>query len=158
MARYDIEDFLDDLLAAMQANLNASITAVNSEKNDSITLAAINNDAYFLQSMNERVANFDPFVFYGYVDPQTKGIGGASAHTYTIQVIITMIDRQDSEASKRIFRYGRALEDLFHSKFDKIGQNRIQKITSLEPVPIVLGNSSDLYRAIGVNLEVALTS
>jgi hypothetical protein len=161
MARYDIENFLSDLLNAMQdgsTGLNAQVTLINAEKNDAIVLASISNSAYFLQTMNDGIAAYDPFLLYGVTKIESEGIGPATSSRYTVQVIVTFVDKQDSEAGKRLFRYSRVLEDFFHSKFDKISQNRVKKITSIEPVEFTLVNSSESFRAVGVDLEVVLTS
>jgi hypothetical protein len=161
MARYDIENFLTDLLSAMQdgsTGLNSYITAINSEKNDTLTVPSISNSAYFLQTMNESVAAYDPFILYGVTKIESEGIGPATSSRYTVQVVISFADKQDGTAAKRLFRYSRALEDLFHSKFDKISQNRVKKIISIEPVEWTLVNSSESFRAVGVDLEVVLTS
>ncbi len=160
MAKYDIENFLSDMATALQdssTGLNSKITALNTEKNDSLTLAQVSTSAYFLQTLNDAVAQYDPFIFYGVSEVESKGIGPDTAQIYTVQVIITFADKMDPLTGKRLFRYGRALEDFFHSKFDKIGQNRIQKITSLEPVAFTLVNSNEMFRAVGVDLEVVIT-
>lgn len=155
--RYDIESFLSDVSGFLQSNLNTQILAMNSEKNDSLTLAQISSSAYFLQTLNEQVAAYDPFIFYGVQDVKTEGAGPTSRKAYTVNVIVVLSDQgQDSLIAKRLFRYGRVLEDLFEKNWASLGSSVKIKVQSLVPVSFRLANSSDFHRAVGVALDFTL--
>lgn len=156
MASYDIESWLADLETFLKANLNTQIAALNTEKNDSLTLATIDTTGgYFFQTMNDRVANFDPILFYGVDKIEAGPIGPATVEKYTIAVLIILADTGNDDVSgKRLLRYQRVLRDLFHSNFGQIGDNQYLKMNSLEPVAFTLANSGDAYHAVGVTLEV----
>lgn len=158
MARYDIETLLTDVQSFLQANLPTQITSMNSEKSDSISLSSINNAAYFYQTMNEKIASYDPFLYLGVSNITTVGIGPATSKEVTIQVIIAMSDvNGDNNIVKKIFRYSRILEDLFHSKWDRFSNSQTLKINSLAPVTLDLLNGIEMHKAGGVELVTVLS-
>jgi hypothetical protein len=153
----DIEILLDKIDTFLKANLNLQIASINLEKNDTLALATVSDDAYFFQTMNDRVANFDPFLFYGLDNVDSEGIGPATRKTYSIQVIIVVTDTgQDELMGKRLLRYSRVLEDLFNNYWASIKSSVNFKVQSLVPVAFSLVNSSDVYRAVGITLTTSL--
>ena len=155
MAKYDVESFLADIKATLQANLNTKIAEINSEKSDSIVLATIDNAAYVLQQLNGALINWNPFVFYGVDDIQSTSRGPLSSRAITASaVVIVKDDGNDIEVGIRMFRYLRVLEEVFK---DNWANNAVKlEIKSLVPIPITNLNSSDSYRAVGVSLDAGL--
>lgn len=158
MAKHDIEEVLGDIETFLKANLNTEITNLNTEKADSITLATVSSSAYFMQSLNNEIVNHNPFIFYGISQVQSRSIGSATAKTYNIQVVLVIIDGQQVDIGKRLLRYSRVLSDLFERSWDRITKIGIGKfqVTSLEPIAFQLVNSSDAYRAVGVELSFTM--
>lgn len=155
--KYDVESFLDDVEGFLKTYLNAQITLLNSEKGADPVLLPIADEAYFLQTLNDRVANYNPFLFYGIDQVQSEGIGPATRKQYLVNVIIVMSDMgEDLLIAKRLLRYSRVLEDLFENKFAQMGNSVKLKVQSLVPVSFKLVNSSDDYRAVGVTLDFTL--
>lgn len=155
MARYDIENLMDDIKKVMTDSLNEKIASINTEKNDSIELASINDEAYFFQSMNESIANFDPFVFYGVV-PSPDGNIGATAQELAINVIVIVQDNGDPSIVRRLFRYQRAVKELFEANNFIANNGTRLEIGTLPPVPLDLLNSSENHKAIGIELNTTL--
>lgn len=154
MANKDLEVIMDDIIAFLKANLNTQITAMNTEKDDGITLSAINDASYQFQSLNNEVANFDPFILVTTVKINTEGIGPGTKKEYLIQVIVIKSDDgQDVNCGRKILRYGRVLSDIFEQKWDKISPSDKINIQSLEPVEMELLNSGHKYQVIGVQLN-----
>lgn len=152
---YDIDSWIADFDAFLKANLNSKITALNSEKGDAPQLLTLDSNAFFFQTMNDAVANFDPFVFYGISDVESVATGPGIIERYLIDLIVVVVDTaQDLLIGKRLLRYNRAFKELLTSNYDKIGDGKKIKVTSLVPVSFKLANSSNEYRAIGVTLEV----
>jgi hypothetical protein len=151
----DIETVLNSVETFLKANLNAEITAMNTKKADAITLASVDSDAYFLQSLNNRIANFNPFVFYGVEALKAEaGIGPATKTVYSLNVVIVLADAgEDIDVDRRMFRYGKVLSDLFHKNWSRITRSDTVEIESREPVRFKLLNSSDDFRAVGVILR-----
>ena len=153
MAKFDIETYLLAIETYMKANLNTYIGNLNTEKNDSITLSTVSNDAYFLQTLNDRVANFDPYILLAIDDIQGQGIGPGVVKTLVFTAVIVVADQSmDLLIGRRMLRYGRVLEDLFNDGFGKIIQGATFKINSLVPIAITSVNSNDPFRAIGVEI------
>lgn len=157
----DIEILAADIETFLKANLNTKISAISSEKNDSISLSTIDSAAYFFQSMDEKVANYDPFVLYGVVEMPISDpvMGCANLKGLTYQVIICMVDNKNDatkDKSKRALRYSRCLEELFASNYDKIHYGYKFYAQTLTPVPFTDLNSSRNYIAVGLNLRVNL--
>jgi len=159
MAKYDIESFLADIETLLKAHLNTAISALNTEKNDSITLASVDSAAYFLQSLNGPVANFDPYILYGVTDIKSASAESASVSDLTVQVIIVQSDNgQDENISKRMYRYGRVLQETFEDHFQENSLSIKMKIQSLVPISYEQLNSSFRSRAVGVSIQAFLPS
>jgi hypothetical protein len=157
MAKYDIETFLNDSKAYVQAKLPAKIAELNAEKNDGVTLKDIDNGAYFFQTLDDEVANFDPFIAYSISGVTSTGEGPYTQKQYTIDYCIVFVDQgSDKNATQRMLRYWRALEELFETSWDKIGDGLKLKVESLEPIKFNLINNSNDYRAVGISIEVNL--
>lgn len=153
----DIEQYLLNIKAYLLANLNTYITALNSEKNDTVVLATLDSAAYFLQTFNGTIANYNPHMFIGVSDIQSQGIGPGTLKQLTFDVILIFEDRvQDIDVGIRLLRYGRILEEIFNRGFQKIMPGATFKVNSLVPISIVSVNTNDPYRAVGVQVVAAL--
>lgn len=155
MAKYDVETFFADLETFMKANLNTKIAAINTEKSDSITLATVADEAYFFQSLDERVANYNPIIFYGLTsDVESDGIGPYTSKKLKVNVTIIVNDQNLASLGKRYLRYNRALEEIFLENWDRAVNNGIKlKVTSPVLIDFTLLNDSQPYRVVGVELE-----
>jgi hypothetical protein len=160
VARYDVELLLADIKSIMTTNLNTKITAINTEKGDSL-LTAIDSNAYFLQDMNQNSGIvYDPFIYYGVEDVATVSIGGHTSKQVSIPVIMVLSDvGQASSPATRLFRYWRALEEIFEEHWSDCDNNGAIKIgvKSLTPVSWQLENSAATYKCVGVLLTVGMT-
>ena len=158
MAKYDIENFFNDLETYLKSSLNSKITEINTEKNDGITLNPVANDAYFFLNLDESVANYDPFIFYTIAGVESDGIGPHTGKSYLIDVALIMSNPgNDADARSRTLRYHRALEELIESAFSKITDSINLKVNSLEPVTFASQEDSRLFRAVGVQLSFSLS-
>lgn len=154
---FDIETFLSELETYLKANLNTKITAINTEKGDSPQLASINSDAYFLMTMDEAVANYDPFVYYGIQDIVSDGIGPGTAKAYTVVVALLFADSASDQLNgKRVLRYSRALNEVIDEKYAEISYSVKTKVKSLVPISLSLIDTTNNYRAVGVEIEVTI--
>ena len=157
MAKYDFEDILDDIETVLAANLNTKIGLLNTEKNDGITIPTIKDQAYFLQSLDDSVANFDPFVIYGLEDIEVIEPGvGRTAEKIFIYVIIVISDNGRLNLNKILFRYSRILKEIFKTNFQNKNISNRLIVNRLSPVPFSALDGSETYKAIGVMLETVL--
>lgn len=157
MSKYDPETYLLAIQTFLQANLNTEIGTLNTEKNDAIVLRTISSDAYFLQTLNDTVANYNPHILIGLDDIASAGTGPGNVKVLTFSIIIILEDRgEDLYIGRRMLRYGRVLEDLLNRSFNKIIPHASFKINSLVPIAITSVNSNDPYRAVGAQVVTSL--
>ena len=156
--KFDLEDTLLRIEAVLKENLNTQITAINTEKADGISLKQISSDAYFLQSMNERMANYDPYVVCAIEDIQSSGLGHASSLEIRILAAICVSDQgEDLNISRRMLRYSRALREAFEAGWSDIGGiSQRMILTSQIPIQFQLLDSGQYFRAVGVDITVGL--
>jgi hypothetical protein len=153
---YDLEQFITDVQTLCAAQLNTKIAALNSEKNDSIVLASIDSSAYVVQSFDAETVNWNPFVFIGVneIKDMSEPIRGASATDVKVVVAIVLEDASvDVQVWKRMFRYGRALKEIFEDNFDGIGRSIKLSVQSQVPIELPLLNDSFTHKAMGVMLS-----
>lgn len=156
--KYDLENILDDVKTCMTTYLNTKIVAINTEKNDTITLKQVPAEGYFMQTLDERYSNFNPFVFFGIsAGIEAEGIGPAVSKVIPIFITIINFDQNEADIARRYLRYNRALEEIFLENWDKISNNGTKiKVRSPVPIDFTLLNNSDPFRAIGTELEVTV--
>lgn len=155
---FDLETFFDELEDFMKSNLNNSIAAINTEKSDSIVLKTIDDNAYTLQTLDERVVNYDPFVFYGMAaDAEVLPTGPYTARIIKADIAIVAADENNPNIGKRFFRYARALEEIFLNNWNSIGNLGIKfKVSNPFLFEFELLNTTQTFRAVGVQLEAAI--
>ena len=165
---YNFEQFADDLEAMMRSKINAKITQINDEFTETIVnppdpdqiiykgprLLSIDDKAFFFQSADERVFNFNPFILYYAGNPAVDDSAYAGiVETYRFTVLICYAkDNSTLEMGKQLARYNRCLKELFIENF-KIGQKKV-KIIGLEPAGYASINETNEVYTTGVTIEV----
>lgn len=152
--KYDIECFLDNLEQFLKDNLNNKIQEIDAEKNSGWSTELVDEKAYIFQSLDNLPVNFDPILFYGVSSVESQGIHGATAKNYRIEVSVIKSDSESKTIGKKLLRYQRAFEELFEENCFIINNVRPKiTITSLQPISFQLQNSSDQFKAIGIEIE-----
>jgi len=160
MARYDIETLITDLSTLFTTNMTAKINAINSEKNDSIVLKDLPTGGVILQSMDGKIANYNPFLYIGVVDLQGEDIPNASRSLQRADVAVLFVladEAQDSEIWKRLFRYQRVIREIIEEKFDSMSGQLNLKVKSQVPIELALVNNSYSHKAIGVTVSADIS-
>lgn len=153
---YDIETFLNEVRTFLREKMTTAVTAINTEKGDTL-LQAVGNDAYFIQTLNNEATNYNPFVLIGVEDVTTSGDGPFLKRSYTVAVIVVIADNGNSDdIPKTLFRYQRVLEDLFNKNWASMKSSVKLKVRSLVPISFRMLDSSDNFRAIGVQLDFSI--
>jgi len=146
MAKYDIESFCADVETALQNNLNTKLAAIDSEKNDGITLDTVNSNAYHFMTLNEKNAALDPCILYGF-DPDDGGedaaAGSQALATYEVRVVLIKKDIGKGDIAKRMLRYRRALAETLKDRFDRIGGSK--KVQVFSPKPDINNSHEDKF-------------
>lgn len=157
--KYDLELLCSDLESLLISNLNTKIGVVNTEKNDTITLKTVDDSAYFFQELNGKQVNYNPFVLYGIEGSTSLAERGGTIEMVTISVIIVIEDDgQDIAIMKRMLRYRRCLKEIIQDNFLLATNSNSLKIQSLVPVAFQGINSSENYRAVGINIMSTIDS
>lgn len=155
MKKYDLETFVKDIETVLKADLNTYIIAINTEKAD-WNLSLIDAKAYIFQSLDDKVINFSPCVFYYVDDIVSTGIGPATMEEISVEIVVILSDTKDGKTYFRLLRYLRALKELFNAKFNAIQSHKKIKIDSLVPIQFALQNSSNFVHAIGIKVTTEI--
>lgn len=158
--RYDTESLLLDVQQILKDNLNNKINAISTEKGDTIAdgTKEVPDDAYFVLSMNDKVNNFPVAVFLDLMNLDPDAAGPATAKTHHIlAMLIAGQNRNDSGQAFRMFRYQRALEEVFQENFGAT-QSSFIKMDPFPPGVIQIANSSKPFLATGVVITTSIVS
>lgn len=155
---YDIETLLIEIDTMLKANLNTEIEAVSNDKADGLSLPLIGENAYAIQSLDDKVQNYDNYVFTQVTDIKTIGTGPNTSEDYTIGVwIVAGGTANQLQQSQRMFRYLRALKRTFEKYWDKTSSLKIKlKIESIPPQDVINLNTSKYFRVVGVQITGAI--
>ena len=154
--RYDVETFMEELEALLKANLNTYISEMNADK-EGPDLLNINDSAYYIQTLNDAVVNYDDFVFVFEDGVSTNGTGPDNLDTYTVIacVVSNFGNEQIKYAHKKMFRFREILKRILQDKQGSIGRPASIKVSSLSPFAVSLLNRSEPQMGVGVSLEVS---
>lgn len=157
MARNDFEEILDSIKTIVSDNFNAKLSTISTEKGDGVILPSVNSNAYFFQSLDDSAANFDPFIVYGIVDIESTNMGPSVSEKIMISVVIVLSDNGRLDINRIMFRYSRALKEIFQDNWQIHNSSSKININSSTVVPFDALDSSATYKAIGIELEVTLS-
>jgi len=157
--KYDLEMLLTKTLGIFESNLNTTIAAIQTEKNDGMVLATIDAAAFLFLELNGKAINYNPFFFLFIDGIESDGQGPASVSLVNMKAILCFADQgQDIAIGKRVLRYHRAVQETIEDNFAEIeGAVRLQ-VSSLVPDYLKLANSSQLFRAVGVDIKAGIMS
>ena len=154
---YDLESLMSDVKSILTTNLNTKIGDINTEKGDSITLLTVDSAAYFMQDLDHESLNFNPFIFYSVEDIDGTGFGPNTPQEFLINVILVLADQSGlTDVSTRMFRYSRALKEIFEENFSIKSNSNFISINVLAPVPLTSLNESMEFRAIGIQIKSSI--
>jgi hypothetical protein len=150
---FDEEKLLFDLETLVKSKLSAKLLSISNEKNDGITLEAPNADAWF-DSANDRVFNYNPFVYFGISDCKPFSVGNVSSREVTLFFEICFTDSGNFASTKKVLRYTRALREIIEENYKKFAQAGTLKIEQM--VPVTVDNQSARYKIGGIYISCAI--
>jgi len=158
MARHDFEEILDNVKTIISDNLSTKLTAITTDKGDSIVLPTLNSEAFFIQTLDERIANFDPFLVYGISNIENESVsnGGHTSQKIFIECTMVLADNGRSDINRIMFRYARALKEIFEENWQILDSSTRINVTQSNVVGFENLDSSATYKASGVELEINL--
>jgi len=157
MARYGLEELLNDLETIIKANLNTKIASINTEYDDDYNLETVRDEAYFLQTLDQQFSNYPTSILYGVTNIDSISNAGNSVDTFTIEINIVITDTgQNVNIAKKLYRYSRVLKEIIEEKWASANNGIKLNIKSLIPIYFEDANNSSFYRAIGIELVASI--
>lgn len=161
MARYDLEDCLDDIEAILKDKLAAKITAIEAEKTakgKGIALANVQADAFFRQTWSDKILNYDPGIFFGIENLEAVSGGMQTAERVTIFIECVIVDGgNDANTHRRVNRYSRAIREVCEENFDSLPFGSKIKIETVRPTSFKLElDSSEEIKVGGVSVSLTI--
>ena len=148
-----IEDFVYSLEAEMKLNFNSYLTAINTEKGDSM-LTPFAPESYFVQTLDEKVTNYNEFVIIQAGNPTLNGSERSTAIlTYPVAVYMSFDQGTTDVGGKKLYRYLDALLKFILEKFWDVAP-KVFKIQSLDQMALIDIDKSKRVVATGIVLEV----
>jgi len=144
--KYDLELFITDFKTVFQANLNAKIAEVNTEKNtetsetnDNFSINTLRTKDWYMNQVPQ-VWNSNQFIVYGLMDLKTEQAQETSfkmTPTLFIEVIIPDQGEQLIESAiYKLLRYTRCLYEVANENYDEFRHYGKLKMDSLPPAMI----------------------
>lgn len=157
MARRDIEMTLYAIVGLYQEKLGAKLAALSAEKDDGMVLKVPPIEAYFVQELNGKMVNYNPFLMVSLEGIDTTAYGPNTTDLLSIHVSICLADEgQDLAIGRRMFRYHRALKEVLEENWDRAELGGKMQIGSLAPISFRLLDSSRIHRAVGIEIRTAI--
>lgn len=157
--KYDVEILEADLLALVKANLPGKLTEITAEKADSITIPAPTDSQYF-NSTDDEVDNRTLSVRYGLEDQRPVSITSNTAedNVYLFLVYVNEINQLPGVVRKKLFRYARALKEVFEENFEQLSFVSKMVVQTIAPQSWAENEKSPTYKVSGVYIETSLVS
>lgn len=150
----DLETFKDEMVSLLADNLPAQITAIGVEKGDSLEIPSF-PESRFLDSITDKVINYNSFVYYGFENITANNVGG------TVQYDVEMfflahfcINHDNSDNMNKVLRITRAMEQVIKDSYT----TRARGVTPLEVIPFApfnmsLNGLSDHWKVGGISIR-----
>lgn len=153
---YGIEQVIGLIKSYVEDRLPGRLEQIDSEMNDGITLIVPSAAAYFIQTLNERATNYNPFIFIGFTDPPEVSTAGPDrVKIYRIKIALVIANSGgDANLWKRLLRYQHAFDEIFAAGWDKIlrGFSRVELDGVIDPAPPEYPNQQ-----VGIQIRVTIT-
>lgn len=153
MAKVDLETWVLEVIGYVKANLNAKITAINTEKGDGITLATVETTAFYYQDWGVNWPNHSPAILFAIQNETVETLGPESSEVLRMVVELYTSDQGlagDDKLMKMLMRYKRAIREVFTDKFRELHG---LKLVNLPEVSLGEHTGSNHY-VVGVGVEI----
>lgn len=155
MSRYDVEEFSSELETLLRDNLNRKIVEVNERKVGAVVLKTIDPNAFFFQTLDKNISNYDPCVFFNISGGSLVSDGPSALVTYQSDIYILFGNLNDENIEKVLMRYHSALIELVTQEWREFTK-RSCKLVSIDPAGFAQINSTEVVRATGITIEVTI--
>lgn len=157
--KYDVEKLEADLLALVKSKLPSKLAEITAEKADSITLVVPTADDYF-NTTDDEVLNRKLSVQYGLIDGSPLSISSSTAETnrYLFLIYLNELNKKPGVVRKKLYRYIRALKEIFEENFDRLSFVSKMNIHTIAPTSASWDENeiSPVYKVGGVYIETSI--
>lgn len=158
MSKYDEETFLYDLKEMIISNLPAKIAEINTEKNDSITLVAVDSSNY-IDNLDDEILNADPVIYYGLAGIEANSAGPSTSRKIGIFFdVIWINDFTQNNLNRKALRYSRVLREIIEKNYKKIRYAGDLAVESMTPTDVKLNDDETYYKIGGIIITGTLWS
>ena len=157
MAAYDLDNLLTDIGSVITDNLNTKIAEINTEKGDSL-LTTVDSDAVYKQTLRLQTVAYSPYIFYGITSIENISTNGPmSAMNVLVDIGIVLRDEAaDTQIISKMFRYHRALKEIFEDDWI-LAENSIKmSVSNLAPVEFTRLGDETNHRVIGIQINATI--
>jgi hypothetical protein len=159
--KYDSEMLLNDLFTIVKQNLNSKISEIQAEKtallgDQNFVVPLINDKAWF-DTLDDKTANFDPYVYYGLNDNTVIEL--ASAESSELAIFFTVVlhyNGNDATMYRKMLRYIRALQEIVREHFDSIPEVARFQVRTIVPNDLRDLDTSEMHKIGGVVINTAI--
>jgi len=152
--KYDIETFRDQIIALVQANLGAKITAINTEKDDTLSIDDIAAENYY-NDITDQVVNISPFIYYGFDRLESETVGAQTRTSITLFVSVVFDNTNQTGTESKVLRYTRCLKEIIQENSKKIPAASPLSVTEFLPVNFELNKGSD-FKVGGIHVTATI--
>lgn len=157
----DLEFTFNNIIQVAKDNISAKIAEIQAEKTsllgaNNFDLKDVDSTA-FLDQLDETVANYDPFVYYGISNISVESQQGASASNIEMFIMVCFHNTfEDSNAYKRALRYTRVLREIYEANYKKIKGIDGLKVSEVAPENTKLQDGNGFYKVGGIVLQFTI--
>ncbi len=155
--RIDDEVLLEKTIDVIKANLNDCITAMNTEKGDTL-LEQINAKAWYENTSEGGMFSFQNFVMYGVMEERVIEEGQPmTMEEVTMHFEVATVDEGTGDsytATKRVRRYKNTLKHLMHKYHRDILGGIKFKVSGLMPATFVVNGQKFITAGISVKAVI----
>lgn len=163
MAKYDLEDCLDDFETLLTSKLNTKIAAIEAEKIAKGKgldggLSAVDSQAFFRQTWSDKILNYSPAIFFGIENVEAASGGMQTAERPTVFIECVIVDGgMDMLTHRKINRYSRAIKELIEENFDSFTFASKIKVETVRPTSFKLElDTSEEIKVGGVSVSLTI--
>ena len=158
--KYDVERLIDDTLAIVKSNLNDKLDEIQNEKDtllgdDNFNLPRIDDKAYF-DSLDDKVANFNEYVYYGVGDNAVIEIASAEASEVSLFFTVVLHYDGDDRIYRKMLRYIRALQEIVSENFGEIPECSNFKVATISPADLKDLDGDTFHKIGGISISSAI--
>jgi len=157
----DVEIVEDKLLELVQSELPAKLAEIQAEKADGVVLDVPTDAQYFNGTdIDEEVINQVMFVKYGLFETIADSNSSATAevNVYGFLFYFDELNGPQGDVRKKIFRYTRAIIEIFEENFDKFPYLSRLNVGTIAPALWRDNEKSPVYKVGGAYIATSIVA